>query len=466
MSQTTAPSSVDSRNTTSKPSPSPQDGLHQRGSYKALLTNQRFVFLWAGQIASQLGDRIVFVVFLALITTLYGTNDAYNSWLYIAFTIPAIALTAIAGVFVDRWSRRGVLVTTNLIRAGIIALLPWAASMGLWAIFAEAFLVSTATQFFVPAESATIPAIIKKENLMQANGLFTTTMMASVIFGFALGDPLIGALGLQSSHWAIVGLFLLASGLLTQVHLPSPQAIQPPPAEDPATGDDYTPPTTVQGVLTELKEGLAYLRQKPTLLAFILKLAVVFSAVVALCILLITFSREYLYSDPQIAVRKFAYIISVSGVGMAIGAGLTTQLVKRVPQHVVIGLGCLMFSILLAGLLKVTAFASSNGPLWEYGLSNRVVYTDICALLMGVTVAMAAIPLQTAIHNAIEAGMRGKIMGIQFTILSTCSTLPILLAGIGVQYVGLGAMFIVIAGLVGATGVWSLLAKPSSSRAV
>lgn len=464
MSQRTAPSSVDSRNTTIQPSASPQDGLHQRGSYKALLTNQRFVFLWAGQIASQLGDRIVFVVFLALITTLYGTNDAYNSWLYIAFTIPAIALTAIAGVFVDRWSRRGVLVTTNLIRAGIIALLPWAASMGLWAIFAEAFLVSTATQFFVPAESATIPAIVKKENLMQANGLFTTTMMASVIFGFALGDPLIGWLGLGSSHWAIVGLFLLASGLLTQVNLTKQPINSPQP--DTASNETYTAPTTISGVIDDLKEGFTYLRQKPFLLAFILKLAVVFSAVVALCILLITFSREYLYSDPQIAVRKFAYIISVSGVGMALGAGITTQLVKRLPQHIVIGLGCLIFSILLAGLLKVTAFASSSGPLWDYGLSNRIVYTDICALFMGITIAMAAIPLQTAIHNAIEAGMRGKIMGIQFTILSTCSTLPILLAGIGVQYVGLGAMFIVIAGLVGATGVWSLLAKPSSSRAV
>ncbi len=93
------------------------------GSYGAVLKNPAFLFLWLGQIASQLGDRIVFVIFVALITAYYGANDSYNSWLYIAFTIPAICLTAIAGVFVDRWPRQRVLVATNLIRAGVVAIL-------------------------------------------------------------------------------------------------------------------------------------------------------------------------------------------------------------------------------------------------------------------------------------------------------------------------------------------------------
>lgn len=421
------------------------------GSYAGLLKNPKFLFLWFGQIASQLGDRIVFVLFIALITAHYGVNDAYNSWLYIAFTIPAIALTAIAGVFVDRWPRRTVLVVTNLIRAGVIAGLPWAASVGLWAIFAEAFLVSTATQFFVPAESATIPAIVDKSNLMQANGLFTTTMMASVIFGFALGDPLIGWLGLAQSHWAIVGLFVLASLLLTQVRVDKAHS------ELANNTEEHTQrPTSIAGVFTELREGLDYLKQHPSLLKLMLQLAVVFSAVVALCILLITFSREYLYTDPQIAVRKFAYIISISGIGMACGVGLTNVLVNRLHPKQLIAAGMLGFSGLLLALLGVAAVPIDVSHLTLIQLTDRLVITYIDALLMGVMVAMAAIPLQTAIHQTIAPDMRGKMMGIQFTLLSTCSTLPILLAGLGVQFVGINGMFTVIALAVGVTGLWAV----------
>ena len=53
------------------------------------------------------------------------------------------------------------------------------------------FLVSTLTQFFAPAEQAVIPLIVEKPYLLSANSLYTTTMMASVIIGFAMGDPLL-----------------------------------------------------------------------------------------------------------------------------------------------------------------------------------------------------------------------------------------------------------------------------------
>ena len=94
----------------SSESPSPE-------GFKSVLSNKNFLALWIGQIFSQLADRIIFVVFIALIVQHYGADDKYNSYLYVAFTIPAILLTAIAGVFVDRWPRRATLVTTNLLRA-------------------------------------------------------------------------------------------------------------------------------------------------------------------------------------------------------------------------------------------------------------------------------------------------------------------------------------------------------------
>ncbi|MDH4379258.1 MAG: MFS transporter [Vampirovibrionales bacterium] len=423
------------------------EGVSLSGStYRPVLRNRHFLALWLGQMASQLGDRIVFVVFIAAITANFGANDGYNSLLYIAFTIPAITLTAIAGVLVDRWPRRAVLVSTNVLRAAAVAFLPWVIQGGLGGILAIAALISIATQFFVPAEAATIPAIVPKQHLMAANGLFTTTMMASVVFGFALGDPLVGLFGLESVHWAIVGLFVLASLLVAGVTVP------PHPKLTEATSLE-------QGLWAplwnDLKEGVCALKDHPPLLNSMIHLAILFSAVVALCILFISFARTYLYEDPVMAVRRFAYIVSVSGIGMSLGALGVPRLSKVIhPQHLVSG-GFLLVSACLGLLLLVSQI--NNEPItmlqhWPW-LTSRVLTTYGLALVMGMGASAVAIPLQTRIQHLMDDTMRGKMMGIQFTLLSTSSTVPVLLAGYGVAWLGLVPVWLGLALLLAAIGL-------------
>jgi hypothetical protein len=59
---------------------------------------------------SQLADRVIFVVFVAVIASTFSTATKYQSFLYIAFTIPAMLLTAIAGVFIDKWNKKYTLI--------------------------------------------------------------------------------------------------------------------------------------------------------------------------------------------------------------------------------------------------------------------------------------------------------------------------------------------------------------------
>lgn len=410
--------------------------LSSQNGYGDLLRNRSFLFLWLGQVASQLGDRIVFVAFIAMITATYGANDAYNSGLYIAFTLPAIALTALAGVFVDRWQRRPVLVITNLIRAAVVALLPLALQTGLWAVYGVAFMVSMATQFFVPAESASIPALVPKEQLILANSLFTTTMMMSVVLGFSLSDPLISWLGLHSVHWAIVGLFVVASVLLTQVSIPF---LSEDLSEKKANADK----TLKQAVIElgdDLAEGIAYLRANRNILNWILKLALLFSVVVSMCIVLISFAREFLYADPAVAARKFAHIITVSGLGMGLGSVFVKPLLTILSPSRLVAMAMIALSAVLALLMAVSWFSSTH-LLWpDFLITDRIAWTYGVALCMGISAACIAIPAQSEIHRLVAETVRGKIMGLQFTLLSTSSTLPVIITGLGMQYVGIGWM--------------------------
>lgn len=420
--------------------------------YRAVFRNKNFLALWIGQIFSQVADRIIFVVFISLIVHHFGPSDRYSSFLYIAFTIPAIMLTAIAGVFVDRWPRRAVLVSTNLMRAALVALIPLAAdATGGWAIYAVAFLISAATQFFVPAEAATIPTIVERSTLLTANSLFTTTMMVAVIFGFALGDPLINLFSLNHVNWAITGLFLMASLSLSFVQTPPLCALEE--GERPTS---TTVAEALQRFLDEIRDGLRYIGENPMVRNAMLKLATLFSAMVALCILFISFAKTYLFDDPQVAAQKFAYIVAFSGVGMAVGAGWVGYSFHHARRGIMVfgGFICVGLCLVLLTLvgrfpkhdyaLQIPRIASGIFNLAEVRFTIRMLYTYALSIIMGVGAAFIAIPLQALLQELIPEDKRGKVFGVQFTILSTSSTLPVLIAGLAVEQVGVSAMFLLI----------------------
>ena len=246
---------------------------NQQAGFLPVLKNPNFLALWAGQVFCQLADKVYLVLMIALINSQFqASNQSISGWvsaLMIAFTIPAVLFGSVAGVFVDRWSKKVVLVASNIWRGILVLLIPtllWLTHnwqpvgvlpVGFLIILGVTFLVSTLTQFFAPAEQSAIPLIVKEQDLLSANSLYTTTMMASVIVGFAVGEPVLaladglwrqlgggGGLGkeiLVGGSYAIAGLILF---LLQTNEKPHP------------------PETEFPHVLSDLRDGLRYLQEK------------------------------------------------------------------------------------------------------------------------------------------------------------------------------------------------------------
>ncbi|BCX10859.1 MAG: hypothetical protein KatS3mg066_4718 [Fischerella sp.] len=190
----------------------------QEYGFWPVLKNPNFLALWGGQVFCQLADKVYLVLMIALINTHFQTGaqtiSAWVSALMITFTIPAVLFGSLAGAFVDRWSKKMVLVGTNIWRGILVLIIPsllWLTQdwqpiamlpVGFVIILGITFLVSTLTQFFAPAEQAAIPLVVKEKDLLSANSLYTTTMMASVIIGFAIGEPLLAA---ADRLWLLLG---------------------------------------------------------------------------------------------------------------------------------------------------------------------------------------------------------------------------------------------------------------------
>src|SRR5262249_16749429 len=140
-------------------------------------------------------------------------------------TIPAILFSAVAGVIVDRYPKRWVLVVTNITRGLLMlayvvtVLLPHLdTTFGLITLYIATLIFSAICQFFVPAEGAMIPLLVKREQLIAANSLFNLTFNAAQLIGFAfLGPLLVGLIGYKWLYVAIFAAYALCAYLTWQL---------------------------------------------------------------------------------------------------------------------------------------------------------------------------------------------------------------------------------------------------------
>lgn len=415
--------------------------ISKSSGFRILFRNKDFLSLWLGQVFSQLGDRVTFVIFAATIAGILGSSLSFQCFLYIAFTIPAILLTSIAGVFIDRWNKKNVLIVTNILRALFIALLPFFTHSPLQVYFL-AFLISAVTQFFVPAEASCIPELVNKRQLLAANSMFTTTMMGSLIFGLALGDPLINIFGINSVHYAISGFFLISALCITLMNKKNIGA--------------SSQRKTFVSFLDELKEGFLYIKNNSPVLHAMLKLATLFSIIVMMGMLAMGISQQELYpNEPVIAARKFVYIIAFSGIGMIFGAFTVGKWFRNINKYVLIFSGFMVIGSGLCLLSLVGNIPNSlhfNIPGYDFyfvhfeafKLTYRMIFAYAVSFVIGLGSALVAIPVQTILHSLVPEDVRGKVFGVQFTLLSASSTMPAIVAGLGADAVGVSAILLLI----------------------
>jgi MFS family permease len=410
-----------------------------------VLKNRNFLALWSGQVFSQLADKVYLVLMIALIATRFQAEDqTISGWvssIMIAFTIPAVLFGSVAGALVDRWPKKPVLVITNLLRGGLVLTLPpllwisqgWAPlggfPIGFGLLLGVTFLVSTLTQFFAPAEQSAIPLMVERRHLLSANSLYTTTMMASVIIGFAVGEPLLAIAdhimtqisgGLSIGKELVVGGGYAIAGLILLL-LKTNEKVTVTQEESPHIWQD-------------VREGLDYLRQHTRVRSALIQLVILFSIFAALAVLAVRLAEVI----PGIKSSQFGFLLAAGGVGMAGGAAVLGQFGQRFSHNQLSLIGSIGMTGSLLGLAVFTH------QLWP-------VLLLLTAL--GGFAAIIGVPMQTTIQEETPEEMRGKIFGLQNNAINIALSLPLALAGVAETFLGLRAVFVSLALLAIAGGL-------------
>jgi predicted MFS family arabinose efflux permease len=454
---------VDPMNRRSAPLTSSNQG------FLPVLKNPRFLILWSGQIFSQLADKFYLVLMIALIDNHYkATDQSISAWvsaIMISNTIPAILFGSFAGVYVDRWSKKSVLVISNFVRGFLVLVLPillwvfqeqtlglplhwlpsflrhWNSSdqevfnlpLGFLILLIATFLVSTLTQFFAPAEQSALPLIVKRRHLLAANSLNTTTMMAVLIIGFAIGQPLLvladrlvgsGDTGGDLGKIIVVGGSYIISAFILLLLRTSEKTLKL---------NQESP-----HVLQDIADGLRYLRENQKVRNALIQLVILFCIFAALSVLAVRLAETI----PGMKAEQFGWLLAAGGVGMAIsavGLGYWGQQFS----HTQLGLwGALGMGFSLIAL----SFSSHSLPA-----------ALLTTALLGVFAALVGVPMQTTIQVETPPAMRGKVFGLQNNVDNIALSLPLALAGIAETVFGLKPVLLSLAVLAIAGGILTWL---------
>jgi MFS family permease len=421
------------------------------------LGNFPFLRLWVAQSVSQTANSMVDFSLLLRVGEAVAYHDVAQantavSFVILAFSLPAVIFGPIAGAVADRVSRRNLMVATNLARAALVILFlvvqpTWPVGAALASYYTISFLFGAAGQFFMPAQGASIPALVPRDQLTAANALFNLTFTATQLLGFALLGPLLAqALGVDALFMVTLVAFV-ASALLT-VWLPP----MPLPARVGASEESYS----FRRIWADIREGLQYIRQDSILvkaIAYLTFATTVFMLVAAL-------APNFVSTVVGLAPSEIGYLVAPAGIGVIVGVVLVPQLSSRfrrdalVDWAVVIGGLSLLFLALSREILTVVMAPGAVPQRLE------VVVAGGLAAVLGVCNALVLVPSQTILQERSHEHIRARVYATFFTITSVVSFVPIFFAAAAADVFGVVtvltavAVLLVVVGAIGLIRSW------------
>lgn len=218
-----------------------------------LRENRNFRAVWLGQVVSEIGDHFNNIAVFALAMR-YKDGGMVVAGVLIARAIPMLLAGPLAGVVLDRFDRKRIMIASDLIRFVIaILFIPISHSGQTWPLYVLSAILMAASPFFTSGRSAILPSVATGPQLHTANAITQTTGWATTAIGAFLGGASIHHFGYDTAFLLNAGSFLLSALAISRLR-----------------GDYRAPETREDGVRVEpwreYREGLQYLWRNPLLL--------------------------------------------------------------------------------------------------------------------------------------------------------------------------------------------------------
>jgi MFS family permease len=439
--------------TTEKPGAPEQATI---ASFRHVLKNRNFLLLWCAQLISLTVLNAANFGIVAHVTDV--THSSLMSGLaIIAFTLPAVPFSALAGVIVDRIDKRQVLWISNILRTGIMLLVfvsLLADPSNVWPLFILTFLASLIGQFFVPAEGASIPLLVGERELMPALSLFNISLTISQAVGFLLFGRIISALfspftvqiggltlhvqPLDMLFIVIAGLYTVSAVLLLFIPKRAFKEVHIYRRGEESTQIDVI--RSLENLWRDMVDGWRIVRADSLLFFSVIQLSVVGEIMLLIGEQAGTFVQQVLHRPAE----DMSIILAPAGVGLVSASILMPRITERVGK---IRLTVIGFIVLSLGFLLLPVsqwLASSLNP--EHGAESPLLLwtTVILVFILGVAMAAVNIPTQTMMQERAPETGRARVLSLQYMLYNMGSIPVLLFAGVIAQFLGFTLLIVLL----------------------
>ena len=417
--------------------------VDEQAGYWALVSgNTDFRRLWIGTLISLLGDWFNTIALYVLVTELTGSPLALGA-VFITKMLPWALAAPLAGVLVDRYNRRRLMIGTDLLRAAIVlgfllvdqpAEVPW-----LYALLTAQVLAGAV---FNPAKSAAIPNITTPRELLTANALMSATWSTMLAVGAALGGLAVEALGTEAVFWIDSGTYLVSVVFILGTTIPQDTA----PAEA----------SLWRSAVREIIDGWRHLRTHPRIGRFAFAKATWAVSGGALVYMLALLGDRI---APSVLAAGIGVLFMARGIGTGIGPVVVRRLFQERRQWPAVMGG----AIALCGLCYLGVGLVPWAP-------RLPVIVAVCALVVvGHAASGGNWVLSTVVlQKRTEDQYRGRVFSTEWLLVMSAESLSILVgsAMLELDWLTLEAAIRSFAGLQVACGLaWWAVVVPLERRA-
>jgi MFS family permease len=380
----------------------------------ATLRIPSFLFLVVSEFFSQFAMNLLNFILLIVVFQLSNSNLAVAG-VVLSFTLPSILFGIIAGVYVDKWNKKNVLVYTNILRA--LAAFPLIfVSQELFLVYFLSFLVSLITQFFIPAETPIIPLLIPKHLLLSANALFSMGIFGSIIVAYALSGPLLLIFGEHDMFIFITAMFAVSAlfAILIRLHF-----------TDKHYGKEKV------NVLEEISGAFHMMRKNNKVYHSLFLLTLLQTLILVIAVIGPGYAENVLH----IQVEKFPLLfVTPAVIGMSIGAIVIGNFLHNKSKDTLAKIGLLVIGIVILLFPNLSNALNLD--------SIRIM--AILAIIIGFAFSLVFVPSNTIIQEETSDEQRGKIYGSLNTLIGVVSLVPVLGVGILADAIGVAQVITLI----------------------
>ena len=380
-----------------------------------------FRLLFVGQAASNLGDALTSLTLLLLTQRLTGSVTAVAGTA-IAIALPQLLFGLLAGVYVDRWDRKRVMIASDLARGLLVLGFVFVTTADdIWLMWGIAFVQATVGAFFNPAKGAYIPRLVAKDDLLAANSLMETSRIAFHLLGTIAAGIYAGTVASLAvlfilDAFTFVGSAVLEMGMRT----------------------DGTPDrrSVAHDVWADAREGVRALLDAPVLKGVVTGAGVTMFGLGAVNVLLVPFVVDTL----EVSESWFGAIEAAQVVSMVAAGVLVTLLAKKLhPTNIISG------ALVAMGLLVAALSPATN--VWHL-------------IVVMFAIGWFITPLQASIGTLLQTetsdDMRGRIGSALGTVVTAASVSSMALAGTAAAAIGVRNVFVVAGAITVGAGLLTI----------